>query len=194
VGKLQTGRFERLGARTYSIKGPGALVDLDETVLGVILLERQGGMESHLIQDWRTYGMNVSGGPTAAQYTWLGLHNPIGSNHIVVLDKFTRASSSYFRFFRTGGIPPGFAALTPGEGLDTRIGSGTLPVSSTLRLETNIGSFGTMIAAFATPDVIEWPVVLSEDGTFLWRTGLVNEAFEMSMFWAEREAAPFELS
>ena len=46
MGKLQTSRFERLGARTYSIKGPGALVDLDEPVLGVIQLERQGGMES----------------------------------------------------------------------------------------------------------------------------------------------------
>ena len=65
MGKLQTGRFERLGARTYSIKGPGAMVDLDETVLGVLLLERQGGMESHMIQAWDTF---QAGTPTGRRW------------------------------------------------------------------------------------------------------------------------------
>jgi len=194
VGKLQTGRFERLGARTYSIKGPGALVDLDETVLGVILLERQGGMESHLIQDWRTYGTSLAAGAVAAQYSWLAIHNPAGSNQLVVLDKWARATASAYRVYRSGGVPPGFALFGQGEGLDTRIGTATLPAAQTYRLNTNISSFGTQIASFSTNNVIEWPIVISEDGTVLFRSGAVSETMVVSLYWAEREAAPFELS
>jgi len=194
VGKLQTGRFERLSARTYSIKGPGALVDLDETVLGVILLERQGGMESHIIQEWGTYGTLVAAGPAAAQFTWVGIANPIGSNQIIVLDRFVRDNATLYRFSRTAGIPPGFTAVGPGVGLDTRIPTARAAAAQIIRLTTNIANFGSHIASFSTTDVIEWPVVISEDGTFLWRSSAVNETVELSIYWAEREAAPFELT
>jgi len=194
VGKLQTGRFERLAARTYSIKGPGALVDLDETVLGVILLERQGGMESHLIQDWRTYGTNLPEGAVVGQYAWVAIHNPAGSKQIVVLDRFARELSGAFRFYRSAGVPPGFSLVAQGEGLDTRIGTATLPAAQTFTRSTNISSFGTQVGSYSTNQVIEWPVVIAEDGTFLWRSGSVNETLILSVYWAEREAAPFEIS
>ena len=192
MGKLQTGRFERLGARTYSIKGPGALVDLDETVLGVLLLERQGGMESHLIQAWRTYSMVVGIGAVGAQFSWTGIHNPLGSNQLVVMDRFTRDSSTLMRFHRTAGIPPGFTLVAPGEGLDTRIPTASAAAAQIIRFNTNISSFGTHIANFVTSQPIEWPVVIAEDGTFLWRSSAVNEALETSLYWAERDAEPFE--
>lgn len=194
MGKLQTGRFERLGARTYSIKGPGALVDLDETVLGVILLERQGGMESHLIQDWRTFGREVSDGAVAAEYSWVGIHNPANSNQLIVVDRFARATASYMRVFRGAGIPPPFGVTSIGEGLDTRIGTGHIPAAQLIRCNSNISTFGTQIAAFSTNSVIDWPLVIAEDGSFFWRSGSVSETIELSLYWSEREAAPFEMS
>lgn len=194
MGKLQTGRFERLAARTYSIKGPGALVDLDETVLGVIQLERQGGMESHLMQEWDTFGKTQAIGAVAAEFSWIALMNPIGSNRLIVVDGWQRSESGVHTEVRmTRGIAPGFAALAPAIGLDTRIAFSRQPAGNLLSNNDPAGTFGTQVGSVRTQDFQQRPFVLAPDGTLLWRSGVVNEVMTISVRWAEREAAPFEL-
>jgi len=193
VGKLQTGRFERLGARTYSIKGPGALVDLDETVLGVLQLERQAGMESHLMQQWETYSAHHLRPAQAAAYSYIMLSNPAGSNRIVVLDGWMRSSAALMRVMITRGAPPPFALTTGGSPIDTRMSTGKQPAANMLECNSNIALFGSIIAEQADATWTPYPVVLAPDGTIVFRSGLVNELFTMTLRWAEREAAPFEL-
>ena len=194
MGKLQTGRFERLGARTYSIKGPGALVDLDETVLGVLQLERQAGMESHLMQAWETFQVCQYTGPTAGKYAWVGLANPAGSGRIVVIDGWQRDSAIMLRTFITRGIAPGLNILAAAETpIDTRMSSGHRSAAKFIYDDTTAATFGVPIAQSATTEFQHQNIVLGPDGTLLFRANVVNEQLFMTIRYAEREAAPFEL-
>jgi len=193
MGKLQTGRFERLSARTYSIKGPGALVDLDETVLGVILLERQGGMESHLIQQWDTFGILDGRGAVAGQFSWILINNPPGSDTLVVIDSWQRNDASRMRIFRTLGVPPGFNPALVGVGLDSRIAFARQPAARLFSQNNAISGFGQQILETNSADQTQYPIVLAPDGSVVFRSGVVNEALEVGVRWAERPAQPFEL-
>jgi hypothetical protein len=193
VGKLQTGRFERLGARTYSIKGPGALVDLDETVLGVLQLERQAGMESHLMQQWETFSTAETRAASVGSYSYIMLSNPAGSNRLLVLDGWMRNSSAMMRIMITSGAPPPFAATNLGQPIDTRMSSGKQPSGNMLVAHTNIAQFGGLIAEQADSAWNPYQVVLAPDGTIVFRSGAQNEELVLTVRWAEREAAPFEL-
>jgi len=192
VGKLQIGRFERLSARTYGIKGPGALVDLDETVLGVVQLERQAGMEAHWIQGWETFGVWRNLPPVGGQFQWLCLANPVGSGRLAVFDWYQRSVDTLMEVFMTIGIPPGFAVAATGEPLDTRIPSARQPACTFHNFATNIGSFGQQVSASSSAEMQHYQTVLAEDGTICFKTGNVNEDFFLSLRWAEREAQPFE--
>ena len=192
MGKLQTGRFERLAARTYSIKGPGALVDLDETVLGVLLLERQGGMESHYIQEWETFTATNAVGPTVANFDWTLLHNPPGSGSLVVVDWFQNCVSSQIYTYMTRGAPPPFAVAGVYDAVDTRIPAARQSSARYYAATTNIGNFGTQVAISATTEKQHFTAVLGEDGSIAWRPSAVNVGMQLTVRWAERNAAPFE--
>jgi hypothetical protein len=193
VGKLQTGRFERLGARTYSIKGPGALVDLDETVLGVLQLERQAGMEAHLMQEWETFSTRLDVAAAAGQYSYVMLANPVGSGRLVVVDGWQRSNATNMLIMLTRGIAPGFALNPAAEGLDTRMSTAREPAAEVRALTTNIASFGSIIGDQSDAGWTRFALVLAPDGTLIWRSGVQNEGLIVSMRWAERDAAPFEL-
>jgi len=194
VGKIQTGRFERLSARTYSIKGPGALVDLDETVLGVLQLERQAGMEAHLMQQWDTFGAARIVTPLAGEFTWIALMNPIGSGRLMVIDGWQRSDAGVFTsLFITRGIPPGFVALATSTGLDSRIAVGRQSAGNLLWNHDLSGSFGINVAEVRSTEFQNQSYVLAPDGTLMWRSGVVNERLTITVRWAEREAAPFEI-
>lgn len=192
MGKLQTGRFERLAARSYSIKGPGALVDLDETVLGVLLLERQAGMEAHLMQQWSTFGARVTLGAVGGQYSWAGLNNPVGSGRIVVLDRWIRDTTTVTGLYISRGVAPGFIAPRTGEALDTRLAVAFESGAGVIEDNTATASFGNHVAQLNASAPIEYPIVLGEDGTVLMRSSAVNEGMTISFYWAERELQPFE--
>ena len=192
MGKLQTGRFERLAARTYSIKGPGALVDLDETVLGVLLLERQGGMESHYIQEWETFSVYNVLGPVAGNYNWFLLNNPPGSGALVVVDFFQRSGTRLVHIWMTRGVPPGFALGGTPAAVDTRIPQARQPSADFYAFNTNIAGFGTQIGVAESMNAQTQPVVLGEDGSIAFRAGAVNDHMDIAVRWAERNSAPFE--
>jgi len=194
MGKLQVSRFERLAARTYSIKGPGALVDLDETVLGVINLERQGGPESWLMQGWETFGQHADHAAAAGNYSWLLLSNPVDSGRLIVVDGWQRSNALAMRSYITRGIPPGFLPLNPGIGLDTRIPQLRQPTGNSYYLHSNISTFGTLLGiTISTNFQDNQPLILAPDGSMAWRTDAQNEAIQLGWRWGEREAQPFEL-
>ena len=196
MGKIQTGRFERLSARTYSIKGPGALVDLDETVLGVLQLERQAGMEAHLMQEWETFGRGWNLSASAGNFSWLLISNPAASGRILVVDGFQRGgsnSTSPSAMYMTRGVPPGFNAGPVGQGLDTRIPQGREPAGRLFTFSSNISSFGQFVKEAATPEWQDYQVVLGPDGSIAWRTDAHNQDLLLNIRFGEREAAPFEL-
>ena len=193
MGKLQTGRFERLAARTYSIKGPGALVDLDETVLGVLQLERQAGIESHMIQGWETFGTRVSVGPVVGQYAFALLSNPVGSNRLMVLDSWQFYNAALTVLMVTRGVPPGFVAAGVATGLDTRIPFSRQPAGRMFTDNTATSSFGSSIGMAATTEQQRYQIVLGPDGSVVWGSQGTNQDLLVSIRWAERDAAPFEL-
>lgn len=193
MGKLQIGRFERLSARTYGIKGPGALVDLDETVLGVVQLERQAGMEAHWIQGWETFGAyRELGALGPANYTYYSLSNPVGSGRIAVFDWYQRNDATRIEVFTTIGILPGSAVAAVGDPLDSRIPRARQPAIVFNYVGTAAASFGTQVAMSASTEKQHFPVVLAEDGTLVFRSSAKDESFTISLRWAEREAQPFE--
>ena len=192
MGKLQTGRFERLAARTYSIKGPGALVDLDETVLGVLQLERQAGMESHYMQGWETFGLTSELAANAGDYSWMLISNPIGSDTIAVIDWYQRSNATATLVAMTRGIPPGFILASVAEGLDTRIPAARQPACNFYRLHTATSSFGVHVSTTADSGQQHYRTVLGEDGSMAFRSSAQNETLGLSIRWAERAAAPFE--
>jgi len=197
VGKIQTGRFERLGARTYSIKGPGALVDLDETVLGVVQLERQAGMEAHLMQDWRTFGCNHTLAAAATQHSWIHFGNPAGSDHLIVIDGFSGAgigTGTSILVFQSRGVPPAFALGNVPSELDTRMPSGGQSVANISGRNTSTAAYGNLVLEANTTDYIDYPMVLAPDGSILFRTAALNTSNTISIRYAERVAAPFELT
>jgi len=192
VSKLQVGRFERLAARTYSIKGPGSLIDLDETVLGVIQLERQAGMEAHMIQSWDTFQVFKWSGEAVGNYRYFMLSNPVGSNRIAVLDWYRHGADRRMDIFITRGIPPGFSVVATGGPVDTRIPSSMQPACEFHTLLTAASTFGRQIGICNNDLQQEFKVVLGEDGSVVWRTGSQNQDLQLTVRWAERDSAPFE--
>ena len=91
------------------------------------------------------------------------------------------------------GLAPGFAVLPVGVGLDTRIPFARQPAGSLLWNHDLSGTFGNQIEEVRSTEFQDRPFVLAPDGTLYWRSGVVNEAMTISVRWAERDAAPFEL-
>ncbi|HIB67282.1 MAG TPA: hypothetical protein EYO33_19795 [Phycisphaerales bacterium] len=194
MGKLQISRFERLAARTYSIKGPGALVDLDETVLGVIQLERQGGPESWLMQGWESFDRLLSISAAGGAFSWVLLSNPPDSGRLLVVDGWQRNDASRMRMYITRGVPPGFSVAGPGIGLDTRIPQLRQSTGVTYQQTNAISDYGTGLVETASVEFqADQPIVLAPDGSCAWRGGVFNETLTIGFRWAERDAQPFEL-
>jgi len=168
------------------------MVDLDETVIGVLQLERQGGMESHMIQAWDTFQVLGDGAAAVGEYRWHLLSNPVGSNRIAVIDWYRRATARRMDVFMTRGIPPGFAVASTGDPVDSRIPNSRQPACTFQTFATNIDAFGTVIGICASLEQQEFRVVLGEDGSVAWRTAGHGEALQLTVRWAERDSAPFE--
>jgi len=168
------------------------MVDLDETVLGVLQLERQGGMESHMIQEWDTFQVVNDGASAVGAYRWHILTNPVGSNRIAVVDWYRRLTSRRLFVFMTRGIPPGFAVAATGDPVDSRIPNSRQPACTFQTFTTNIGTFGTAIGEVESAEQQDFKVVLGEDGTVAWRSGGHAEDMILTVRWAERDSAPFE--
>jgi len=168
------------------------MVDLDETVLGVLLLERQGGMESHMIQAWDTFQAHAYGTALAGNYRWHMLNNPVGSGRIAVIDWYRRDTSANMKVFMTLGITPGMGVVHTGYPVDTRIPNSRQAACDLYQLAVGSASIGTQIGEVSSAEEQDFRIVLGEDGSVLWRSGAQNEAVGLTVRWAERDAAPFE--
>jgi len=119
--------YEHFGARHLGVKGPGALTQLEEGVMGTLPLDLSADPMYWFIQGIRVFGGNVHQDGVAGEYTKVGLSiESTSANKLVRIlswDHWTNAGNDFkiHRCARTSfSSDPGVS----GHGMDTRIPEG----------------------------------------------------------------------
>ena len=72
--------------------------------------------------------------------------------------------------------------------------SGGQSVANISGRNTSTAAYGNLVLEANTTDYIDYPMVLAPDGSILFRTAALNTSNTISIRYAERVAAPFELT
>ena len=197
---IQRGMYEQFAARHLAVKGPGALTNLEEGVMGVLPLDMSSDPTYWFVQGIRTYMVykSVSAGG-AGTYAKVGLS--LETENKQVLTKILRIDISrdittayIYRCARTAfSSDPGIY----GYGTDTRI-SEAQP-SQTVCISNNDGAFpGTQLGYFHQDFVPfmstnQLPLIVSPTQAIYIATNDANAQFEVAFTWAEIPAYKAEL-
>ena len=198
MGRVQTGQFDNLIRRLYSIKGGGS--ELSETLgdLFPTLDLENLPIELLLLRGWHTFARHATQIAVAAQATALQLLQPDGRTSIVVVDKIVINSEL------GGDISIGtnlglFPVTISTRRTDTR--NPVLDMSNAQIGGTNNAGFGAtgglLNLAAGVDREFEVPhglAVLGPGGAFSVVSSTVDSDLSVSFFGRERDAEPSELN
>jgi hypothetical protein len=196
--------YEHFGARHLGVKGPGALTNLEEGVMGVLPLDMSADPAYWYIQGIRVYSQSIFQAAVSSQYAACGLSIENTSDQwltkIICID-FTTSSQygngtyDINRCARTAfSSDPGVYAYST----DTRI-SESQP-SQTIMLNgnhaVNPGVELQKVDTRGDPDRLHWsemPMIVSPGQCIYVASRDLNTAFRVGFMWAEIPAYKAEL-
>jgi len=198
MGRIQTGTFDNLIRRLYSIKGGGS--ELSETLGDVFPILDLENLPSELLllRGWVLGTGRIQNTSAVAAVNSHQLFNPAASGKIIVLTSLW-VTPSVTQILTFG---PAFTALVttsvPGAQRDTRAGA-IAPTNGLLQEEDNgaASAFGILQRPAAQSFQIIDPdglAVLIPGTAFRINDTTTNTTLRTSWMWRERTAEPSELS
>jgi len=200
------GKFNELLASRFN-EGLTALLGLSEQegvrtvspeIMPVVMAEGERIEHSFLKQERKCIGSH-SAAADAANFTYLQLANPAGSNVILVLEKVIfHASLAGSVFFGTTTNLFGTAA---GAGVrDSRWGTPAVPQQPTGSLRNGInasgaligGALGRIVVAASVSQVLDLEFVISPGYQFSFVPAAINTQMVATYLWRERAMLPEE--
>jgi hypothetical protein len=198
LNQIQTGRFNRLVQKLFSMKGSAQLTEVGAEILPIIPI--RVGVEVRVFESWERFAAAASQAAVGAQVTNFRLRNPKGSNVVAVLEKLYIASSIADGFVRiANGITADLGTSKANLPLDNRIkrAAATLIATTT----NNNAAPGSVIGALSVAAGIGQDFILNEDQeiTLLPGDGIdvtttaVNTQLLVVPLWRERALEESEL-
>ena len=192
--------YEQFGARHLGVKGPGALTQLEEGVMGTLPLDLSSDPSYWFIQGIRVFGVRITTSAVAGQYSKIGLSIETANEEVIakILGVFIAAPASgtmaIWRCARTAFISdPGVY----GVGLDTRIPEvqpsqavGISQESASVGSGTKIGEFNLNTEQLIPSNM---PLIFSPEQCITFNNGATNQAVEGTLVWVEIPAYKAEL-
>jgi len=190
--------YEQFGARHLGVKGPGALTQLEEGVMGTLPLDMSSDPAYWFIQGIRIFGASkyvAAGGAGTFSKIGLTIENTSAQVIVKILRWATDAAEvDMYRVARTDfSSDPGHY----GTGMDTRIpiaqDSQAIVISSNDALVPGVllGQFDLTTQPFLqTNDV---PIVITPGEAFYMKVHAANNSALQNIYWAEIPAYQAEL-
>lgn len=198
MGQINQGRYDHLLRRTAGQVGPGSKVgEALEDLFPVLDVER-APMELLRACGWKFGMAGTVKAPTAGKKIGVGLFNPVGSGHLVVITSITFNPGTADNVL----IGPIFAALptTSVAGAERDLRSGAIsPTVATIQSDAD----STSSAFFRIQSVVNTQYVLADqNGLFVLAPGTgaqlscntADVTLTASFLWRERVALPEELN
>jgi len=199
VSEIQQSRYDQLLRRVADLKGPGSKVNDALTELFPMIDVENLNAELALLGTWRLAFSSTVQFQSAGDVDLSQIFNPVGSGHLVVLERVDlfSATAQRIEFLVTPtplADPDGNAALR-----DTRSGVTTIPVAQMRSVQQvlSIAQFGlATIQAGVTFTIKDKRglFVLAPGTGVTFATTIVNTSFNVSYLWRERVAEPSELN
>lgn len=200
---IQRGMYEQFAARHLAVKGPGALTNIEEGVMGTLPLDLSSDPMYWHIQGIRTFSNFVGQAAGAGQYAKIGLSIEDAAEQVLVrilgvwiTVPATTSDIWIYRCARTDfSSDPGIY----GVGTDTRIPEAQpskaiiLNASDALTPGTRIGAFSKAAAAADEYLPQELPLIISPTEAIYFRLGTAAAVMYATICWVEIPAYKAEL-
>lgn len=193
--------YEHFGARHLGVKGPGALTQLEESVMGTLPMDLSSPAPYWYLQGFRTFGAHKGqGAGGAGTYTKIGISLEDTDDLILVqiLRVYTSAAASRiatFRCLRTDFTSdPGVY----GYGTDTRIPEAQHS-NAIIISENDAASPGQELCLSSDDfsDLYKWgdgcPLIVSPGQAIYFKTQDADESMSACIEWVEIPAYKAEL-
>ena len=197
--------YEAFGARHLGVKGPGALTNLEEGVMGTLPLDLSADPAYWFIQGFRTYATYQTQAAGAGNYSKIGIANPANSQHLirilawnpfVALAPATNVLFSVQRCARTAITHSGTPGLA-GYGTDTRIAEGQPSQADVIIAQDNTqpGQYLWAMDSDNSSEILgqTWPIVISPGEVVYTNPYYSGVAQHVSIAWVEVPAYKAEL-
>jgi len=192
--------YEQFGARHLGVKGPGALTQLEEGVMGTLPLDMSADPAYWYIQGIRVFGARkyvAAGGAGTYTKIGLGLENLNADVIVKVLRWDIVSGGDNIFFYRVARTDIALDPSTYGTGWDTRIPinqqSQAVVVGATTSANpgTIIGNFRPDQQPFLTTNIL--PMIITPGNVIYTRDDDTATAVIHSIVWAEIPAYQAEL-
>jgi hypothetical protein len=192
--------YEHFGARHLGVKGPGALTNLEEGVMGVLPLDLSSDPMYWYIQGIRVFSANWYTAASAGDYGKIGLSVETDTQQIIarILGVWVRTPTStsdlgIYRCARTAfSSDPG----RKGHSTDTRIPEAqesqatVISSADTAYPGTELGQIEPGINQFLP---MEMPLIITPEQCIYFINWTANEELQLSIVWVEMPAYKAEL-
>ena len=198
---IQRPMYEHFAARHLAVKGPGALTNLEEGVMGTLPLDLSADPAYWYIQGIRVYsGVVTEPAGGAATHAKIGLAIEDAADPIIVrilgLWVNTPVATSEIGIYRVARTSFSSDPGIYGYGTDTRIAeaqqSQAIMINSADALAPGrrLGALKTGINQFVP---FEMPLIISPTQAIYFLNGTADETMELTMSWVEIPAYKAEL-
>ena len=192
--------YEHFGARHLGVKGPGALTNLEEGVMGVLPLDLSSDPMYWYIQGIRVFSGDVHEAAAGGSYGKVGLSVETSTQQIIarILGVWvkTPSASSDIGIYRVARgaftSDPGIKGHSP----DTRITEGQTSQATIINSTDNtypgtgLGQIKVGLNQFLPT---EMPLIVSPEQCIYFINWTANEDFQVTMTWVEMPAYKGEL-
>mgnify|MGYP004453099639 CR=1 FL=1 len=200
---IQRGMYEQYAARHLAVKGPGALTNLEEGVMGTLPLDLSSPPIYWFLQGFRTFGRTIQSTAAAGEFSWAGIAFEDTTEEIlgqiIMIDQSLAAPGATYdyqiaRALRTDlSSDPGIY----GRPTDTRVDAAQ-PSSAVGIAGRDAAPPVTVIANFSAtndPDLItkHIPLIVSPGQCIVVVCNTANTEIKPTFIWVEAPAYKAEL-
>jgi hypothetical protein len=197
---IQTGRFNRLFQKLFSLKGGANVTEVGAEILPVMQLRL--GAEVRYLESWERFGFfQLVGAGGAGAFGQIQIRNPKGSNVIAVVEKaYLVGKALDTPLLEIGANALDLATLITPQRFDPRGRAiGTIIPSSTTAVTGPVGPVSIYAADTTTTQNVEAVIYEQQEVTLLpgdvlaWLSQLANTSFSGGFWWRERAMEESEL-
>lgn len=192
--EILAARFARAMQKLFSMKGSPPVRQLGGEIMPVLPLFF--GSESRYLEGWNRFGAsNAIAAGGAGNFAAFQIHNPAGSNTVVVLERVAILISTTADSWsmRNAISQTDFGTLTAPTALDTRGNPGSsIVISQRNNVASVPGSVFLQIVGvpnttvdFITTDIMELPLL--PNSSYFVNENTANLGFTYSLIWRERQ-------
>jgi hypothetical protein len=195
---IQRGMYETFAARHLAVKGPGALTNLEEGVMGTLPLDLSSSPPYWFLQGFRTFSGNPTATAAAGRIAKIALHPPASSQVICyILHLSARMDSDTIGVYRAERTDITADATTHGKGTDTRISEDASSQAELITSDETPAIPGELLFSFNTGDQTAVgnpiPLIVSPGQVIYVANHTTGDQLEASICWVELPAYKAEL-